>query len=137
IRTFVPIMKENKSIKAISKYATPIKSLMRAGTDDETGQEHKAWEAAFDDHGHIIEEIKYFENGLIEERHLFEYDKSGNIILHKIEIPGEGIEESFITERDANGNPVKITKMYAEDPGEITQYIYAEHGKPLQIDQYD
>ena len=130
-------MTQKKAVKSINKYATPIRSMMRAGTDSEFAAEYKVMTATFDEQGQLLEEIKYFDSGEIEEIHQYEYDKNGRVTLHKISIPGEGIEESFITERDANGNPLKITKMYADEVGEITQYLYAENGKPVQVDQYD
>ncbi len=130
--------KPNQAIvKSIKKYATPIRSIMRSGANEESVKEYIIWEAEFDMNRLPTVETKYFDNGQIEEVHQYEYNEKGNTLLHKITIPGEGIEESFITERDAIGNPIKITKMYADEQGEITQYVYSENGKPIQIDQYD
>ncbi len=130
-------MNKKPSVKSISKYATPIRSMMRAGTDNEVENEYKSWSAEFDQNGLPTEEIKYFDNGQIEEIHHYEYNDKGNTLKHKITVPGEGIEESFITERDANGNPIKITKYYGEEAGEVTLYTYNTNAKPIQIDQYD
>ncbi len=130
-------MSQKLSVKSISKYATPIRSMMRAGADNEQENEYKSWSAEFDQNGLPTEEKKYFDNGQIEEIHNYEYNEKGNTLKHKITVPGEGIEESFITERDANGNPIKITKYYGEEAGEVTVYIYGTNAKPIQIDQYD
>jgi len=132
------LTKPNQSIvKSIKKYATPIRSIMRSVGNEESVNEYIIWEAEFDMNSLPTMETKYFDNGQIEEIHHYDYNEKGNTLFHKITIPGEGIEESFITERDANGNPIKITKMYSDEQGEITQYVYSDNAKPIQIDQFD
>ena len=90
-------MNQKPIVKSISKYATPIRSMMRAGTDNEVENEHKSWSAEFDQNGLPIEETKYFDNGQIEEIHHYEYNGKGNTLKHKITVPGEGIVKAGLS----------------------------------------
>lgn len=129
---------EKKSVKVIRKYATPIRSMMHAGGDGNgNSSEFLAWEAHYNEQGHLIHEIKFHNDGSQEEVHSYTYDEKGNLIQHHLSVPLEGIEEKFITERNADGQPLKIYKIYGDDPGERTEYTYGQQALPVQVEIYD
>ncbi len=125
------------AIKTISRYATPITSVLRTGLSEGTDEEHLATMVEYDQTGHLAREVRFFDNGQIEEEHRYQYDKNGHLIRHQILVPGEGIEERFDTERNEAGMPVVITKYYGDEAGERTLYEYSQDLKPVKIEYFD
>jgi hypothetical protein len=128
---------ENKLIvKLIQKFATPINSMLRGNIKSEVDA-YVALSTTYNEKGLQLSETKFFEDGSIEEQHAFTYSDEGFLILHHVAIPDDNIEESFITNRNGEGLPLEIIKMYGEEPGERTTYEYGANKQPILITQYD
>lgn len=128
---------ENKLIvKSVKKFATPINSMLRGNTKSDA-EAYVALSTTYNEKGMQLSETKFFEDGSIEEQHTFTYSDDGFLILHHVAIPEDNIEESFITNRDGEGLPLEIIKMYGEEPGERTTYEYGANKQPILITQYD
>lgn len=128
-------MSVSPNLKSVARYATPIRSVLRSSNEDAV--EYLSWATNYNDKGLQLDELKYFADGEVEEHHRYSYNDEGHMTLHEVSLPEDGIEESFITERDVNGWPITIVKLYGDDPGEKTIYEYNESGQPLKIIQYD
>jgi YD repeat-containing protein len=123
-------------VKKLSKYAQPIKSLIRAGAQEEVS-EYLVLESSFNEKGLLIEEKKFFDDQEIEELHTYTYDDKGLLLLHVISIPSDGIEERFVTLRNDQGSPIEIAKFYGDEEGEKVIYSYGAGNVLLGVEHYD
>jgi hypothetical protein len=128
-------MSDSRILKSVARFATPIRSVLRSSSDEAV--EYLSWATNYNDKGLQLDELKYFADGEVEEHHRYTYNNEGHVTLHEVSLPDDGIEESFITERNVHGWPISIIKMYGDDPGEKTIYEYNENGQPLKIVQFD
>lgn len=124
-------------MKAIRKYSTPIRSLLRSTSESDDLPEVLTNEEEYNDNNLLVLEKKYSMDGELEEVHSYTYDDSGRLLIHLLEIPEDGISERFVTTRNADGNPTKIVKFYGEDEGERTEYVYGENAQVVKIKRYD
>lgn len=124
-------------MKAIRKYSTPIRSLLRSTSERDDLPEVMTHEEEYDDKNLLVLEKKYSLDGELEEVHSYTYDDHGRLLIHLLEIPEDGIYERFVTTRNVDGNPVKIVKFYAEEEGERTEYFYGENAEVVKIMRYD
>ena len=124
-------------MKAIRKYSTPIKSLLRSVTEQDAIPEVLTQEEEYNDKNLLVLEKKYNMDGEIEEVHSFTYDEQGRLLNHLLEIPEDGISERFVTSRNADGNPTLIVKYYGDDEGEKTEYVYGTNAQVVKIMRYD
>lgn len=124
-------------MKAIRKYSTPIKSLLRNVTEQDSIPEVLTQEEEYNDANLLVLEKKYDMDGEIEEVHSYSYDEQGRLLNHLLEIPEDGISERFVTTRNADGNPTLIVKFYGDDEGEKTEYVYGTNAQVIQIMRYD
>jgi YD repeat-containing protein len=129
-------MNSKPVVKTLFKYAQPIKSLIRSGAQDEVS-EYLILESNFNEQGLLLEEKKYFDDQEIEEHHTYSYDEKGQLVLHIISIPSDGIEERFVTVRNDKGSPVEITKLYGEEDGEKVIYNYNSNDLIVGVEHYD
>lgn len=124
-------------MKAIKKYSTPIRSLLRSTSEQDDLPEVLTNEEEYNDKNLLVLEKKYGMDGELEEVHSYTYDDSGRLQIHLLEIPEDGIAERFVTTRNGDGNPTMIVKFYGEDEGERTEYIYGENAQVVKIKRYD
>ncbi|MBP6513064.1 MAG: hypothetical protein KA347_10370 [Bacteroidia bacterium] len=124
-------------MKAIRKYSTPIKSLLRSVTEQDAIPEVLTQEEEYNDKNLLVLEKKYNMDGEIEEVHSFTYDEQGRLLNHLLEIPEDGISERFVTSHNADGNPTLIVKYYGDDEGEKTEYVYGTNAQVVKIMRYD
>lgn len=120
----------------IKRYSTAIGSMLRQGMEEEP-EEELTLDAKFDDQGRLLHEWKLQHGETSAEEHSYTYDEQGRLLLHHLVIPDDGIEERFVTTRNADGKALEIRKFYGEDPGERTVYVYAENGEAAEITAYD
>ena len=124
-------------MKAIRKYSTPIKSLLRSSSEQDSIPEVLTQEEEYNDKNLLVLEKKYDMDGEIEEVHSFTYDDQGRLLNHLLEIPEDGIVERFVTTRNADGNPTVIVKYYGDEEGEKTEYVYGTNAQVVKIMRYD
>jgi YD repeat-containing protein len=129
-------MSEHSKPFIVRRYSTSIVSMLRQSSQEEQPEE-LTLEAKYNDKGLLISEWKLQHGETSAELHTYAYDPQGRLLLHQLEIPDEGIEEKFVTQRNANGQAVEIQKFYGDDPGERTVYVYGENGEPSAITAYD
>ncbi len=124
-------------MKAIRKYSTPIKSLLRSVSDQDSVPEVLTHEEEYNGKNLLVLEKKYDMDGELEEVHSYTYDDQGRLLNHLLEIPEDGISERFETSRNADGNQTKIVKYYGDDEGEKTEYVYGTNAQVVKIMRYD
>ncbi|CAN5388020.1 hypothetical protein BH11BAC2_BH11BAC2_25740 [soil metagenome] len=130
-------MQNQPAVRIVRKFALPINSVFRPDVTDSDEEEQLAYEAEFNPTGLLLKEVKNFPDGDASEIHVYLYDDKGRLLEHHLDIPADGISERFITVRNADGNPVCITKFYGEDKGEHTDYTFGTHAQPVKIVQFD
>ncbi|MBL7922642.1 MAG: RHS repeat protein [Bacteroidia bacterium] len=129
-------MTASNQVKTVKKYSAPIKSMLRAGS--EQGQEEiLVLLAEYNDKQLLVSETKFDLSGELEEVHTYTYDERANLLLHLLEIPADGISERFETTRNTDGNALVIVKYYGDDPGERTEYEYGSNALPLKVLRMD
>jgi len=110
--------------------------MLRQASQEEQPEE-LTLEASYSDQGLLLREWKLQHGETSAELHTYSYDPQGRLLVHHLEIPDDGIEERFVTQRNANGQPVEIQKFYGDDPGERTVYVFGENGEPAEVAHYD
>lgn len=128
-------MADQNNPKQVLRYSKPLNSLLRTSSEAEY-PEYLSLKVVYEPAGVLSEEWKYQADGEVEEIHRYSYE-SGHLIQHHLEMPSEGIEEKFVTKRNADGKPVEIVKFYGDDPGERTVYEYGTAGQVTKTTNFD
>lgn len=129
-------MSTGSSQRIIRRYSTAIVSMLRQSSQHEI-EEVLTMEAEYDSKGLLLREWKLQPGETSAEEHFYTYDNQGLLLKHHLTIPDDGIEESFLTLRNADGKPLEITKFYGDEEGEKTSYTYAENvevGEVIALD---
>lgn len=123
-----------KSICSIDTYTIPIRMF----EDKEQADESRAFCSAqetYDKLGNLMEEVKYLEDGSVDEKSTFTYDEQGRLteerIYHAL------TENEDIRKVSYEDRRVLDIVYYGDDPGEETTTLNDEHGHPLEIRRTD
>ncbi len=127
----------NENIRLIKRFTSPLRSILRGGDEDMTGEEILSLVAEYGPKNLLASEKKFDGSGDPEEVHSYTYDEKGNLIEHVMEMPMDGILERFVTTRNAEGHPITIVKFYGDDAGEKVEYVFATHGQPVSVVRHD
>ncbi|MCC6385334.1 MAG: hypothetical protein LC117_01795 [Bacteroidia bacterium] len=122
-------------IKTTKRYTRIFKALA-FNNPAESENEFLSLQSHFDEKGNLVEELKYVEDGSVEERNVYTLENE-KLISHVIEMPSEGTFEDFRYLRDDQGRLVKEQKFYGDDPGEATDYFYDEQSSVVSLLKYD
>lgn len=123
-------------IKTIKRYSFEHKLL---NFSESTDHEHEflSLVSCYNEKGNLIEEQKLNTENEADELNYFTYGTEGKLLEHKMNFIAEGFEETYRYVRDENGRLVKEEKLYGDDPGEATVYIYNDKGEVIEIIKTD
>jgi hypothetical protein len=121
--------------KTVKRFTRVFKSL-QFKSEAENLAEYLSLQSTYDENGRLTEELKFREDGTIEERNVFRW-VNNMLVSHLIEMPQEGMEEEYRYTRTENGKLLKEQKFYSGEPGEATEYFYNPDGLPEKIIKYD
>ncbi len=122
-------------LKTVKRFTKIFKSL-QFNSDAGNGTEFLSLQSFYNEDGNLVEELKYFEDGTIDERNVYQWENK-QLISHVIEMPQEGMKEEYRYLRTPEGKLTKEQKFYGEDPGEATEYFYNADGQIEKIIKYD
>jgi YD repeat-containing protein len=121
-------------IKCSRKYTI---KLMKMGFGKENGEEILESESFYDEKGNLTRELKYDDETGVCEENVFDFDHSGNIIKHFMQVEMDEISETFTFDRDEKGRLRCELKLYGDDPGEKVEIEYEAHDNPVKIKRFD
>src|SRR5215467_7013565 len=127
----------SKKIKTIKKFSAHYKSFNFASPDLKSDDEFLDSEIHQDEKGNVIEEIKYADDGSVEERNTYKYDANGKLLEHILYYEVDDVTEKRMLKRDAKGNLLEEQKFYGDDSGEKTEYIYDGKENVIERKYYD
>jgi hypothetical protein len=122
-------------LKTVKRFTRIFKSL-QFNSNSAEGLEFLSLESVYDEEGKLLEEIKYREDGTMDERNLYRWENN-QLVLHLIEMPDEGMREEYRYTRTDEGKLLKEQKFYGDDAGEATEYFYNADGQVEKVIQYD
>lgn len=122
-------------LKTVKRFTKIFKSLQFNSSIDD-GTEFLSLQSTYDEDGKPVEELKYFEDGTVDERNIFLWENK-QLISHIIEMPQEGMREEYRYARTQDGKLTKEQKFYGDDPGEATEYFYNADGQMEKVIKYD
>ncbi|MEZ5083812.1 MAG: hypothetical protein R2750_10235 [Bacteroidales bacterium] len=114
--------------------------LKNANAQELDWKKHKFSYTEFDENQNIVCEIKYNEDGEVDEKNINKFDKKGNLIEELSYLTEDEIAEHKTYERDEKGNVVKIFKHYQDGEKDTINFIRDQAGKILEkitIDSYN
>jgi hypothetical protein len=76
----------------------------------------------YDEHGRIVQTLKYRNDQSLERRSLFEYDSLKNIMTKKVYTQDEILEERFVHAYDSKGNQLQM-EMYRNFFGRVSDSV--------------
>lgn len=122
-------------LKTVKRFTKIFKSL-QFNSNADNGAEFLSLQSFFDEDGKLVEELKYFEDGTIDERNVYQWENK-QLVSHIIEMPHEGMKEEYRYSRTPEGKLTKEQKFYGDDPGEATEYFYNADGQIERVIKYD
>lgn len=125
------------AIRQILRYSQPLRPFLLGEQSQAEEPEILSLSLEFEPAGKLLVEVRHDQHGNPEEVHRFTYNDAGYVINHEMHLPQESILERFVTERNANGLPLRVQKFYGDDAGECVETTYAEHGHPVRIYRTD
>ncbi len=123
-------------IKTIKRYSFEHKLL---NFSESTDYEHEflSLVSCYNEKGNLIEEQKFNTDNEADEINYFTYNTEGKLLEHKMNFIAEGFEETYRYVRDENGRLLKEEKLYGNDPGESSVYVYNDKGEVIEIIKTD
>ena len=119
------------------KYDLVLKS---AQAEELNWKKHKHSYIEFDENQNIVCEIKYNEDGEVDEKNINKFDEKANLIEEMSYLSEEEIAEHKTYERDEKGSVIKIFKHYQDGEKDTINFIRDDAGKIIEkitIDSYN
>ncbi len=91
----------------------------------------------FDTEGRVVSEIKFTEDGEMEEQNDYRYDANGKLIEHELYYALDEAREKVVLVRDEKGKLVSETKMYGDEKGAHVEFEYDSKDRVVAIVNYD
>ena len=128
----------NKKIKSttIYRYGSPVNK--QAKESKEQGLKYST--TRFDEKGNVLEEIKFNEDGEIDDRIINTYDKNGKLIEMKNFFADDELAEHITFERNEKEQVVVSYKHYQDGEKDKVVYNYDAEGmliEKITIDSYN
>src|ERR1019366_3567737 len=100
-----------RKIKSIKKFSAHYKSFNFASPDLVSDNEFLETEILQDEYGNIIQEIKYADDGSVEERNTYKYNTGGKLLEHTLHYEVDDVTEKRILKRDDSGKLLEEQKF--------------------------
>lgn len=111
----------NNKIKSTSIYRYNYPVNKQKNDDSEKGTKYSS--TFFDKSGNILEELKFNEDGEVDDKIIYTYDESGKLIEMKNFYADDELAEHNTYERDAKGNIVVSYKHYQDGEKDTIKYF--------------
>lgn len=128
-----------KKIKSSTLYKHDL-VLKNANDDELDWKKNKYGYTEYDDNQNIVCDIKYNEDGEVDEKNINKFDEKGNLIEELSYLSEDDIAEHKTYERDEKGNVVHIFKHYQDGEKDTIKFIRNDAGKIIEkitIDSYN
>lgn len=123
-------------IKSIKRHTFEHK-LLNFGEEGMHQTEYLSLVSAYDEKGNLVEEQKLNPGNEVEEIHTFNYNENGKLMSHVMQLVMDEATETLQNHRDEKGRIVKEVKLYGNDPGETTSYVYDDKDQVIEIHKTD
>ena len=126
-------------IKSITLYKYDL-VIKGANANELNWKKHKHSYIEYDKDQHIVCEIKYNEDGEVDEKNINKFDDQGNLIEERFYLSENEVAEHKTYERDDKGNVINIYKHYQDGEKDTIHFIRDESGKLVEkitIDSYN
>ncbi len=127
----------SKKIKSIKKYNKPFKPFSFGNTEEVGEEEYLESEVEMDENGNLLTEIKYAEDGEMEEKNSFRYNPEGKLLEHTLLYAVEDVTERRMLTRNEKGLLLSEVKYYGDESGEKTEYAYDEKDNLIEKKYFD
>jgi hypothetical protein len=127
----------SKKIKSIKRYNRPFKPFSFTSSQEVADDEYLESEIELDENGNPLIEIKYSDDGEMEDKNSYRYNSEGKLLEHTLLYAVEDVTEKRILTRDEKGRLVNEVKYYGDDSGEHTEYIYDEKDNLAERKYFD
>lgn len=122
-------------LKTVKRFTKVFKSL-QFNSNADNGAEFLSLQSFYDEDGNLLEELKYFEDGTVDEKNMYCWENK-QLISQITEMPQEGMREEYRYTRNPEGKLIKEQKFYGDDSGEATEYFYNPDGQIEKVIKYD
>jgi YD repeat-containing protein len=126
-----------KKIKSIKRYNQSYKNFSFSDPTSHAEDEFMELEVAMDLNGNATQEIKYTQDGEIEEKNSYSFNEKGKLLSHELMYVLDDVTEKRVLTRNEKGFLVKEVKYYGSDSGESTIYEYNDKDNVVAIVHYD
>lgn len=107
--------------------------IYRSGPDSEPELEgYKYSYTQYDESGRIIGDIRYDEEGEVDEKAVFAYDSDGNIVDEKSFLADEELADHRTYERDDKGEILRSYRHYADGTKDTVEYRRDQKGNIIE-----
>jgi len=126
-----------KKVKSIRRFNQNYKNFSFSDLTSRADEEYLELTLLFDEGGNTTEEVKYTNDGQVEEKNSYEYNKNGKLLSHTLLYAVDDVTEKRVLTRDDKGHLLTEIKYYGSDSGERTDYEYNEKDNVKAIIRYD
>jgi YD repeat-containing protein len=126
----------SKKIKSIKRYNRPFKPF-NFGNAEVAETEYLESVTELDENGNTLIELKYSEDGEMEEKNSYRYNPDGKLLEHTLLYAVEDVTERRMLTRNEKGLLISEVKYYGDDSGEKTDYVYDDKDNLIERTYYD
>jgi hypothetical protein len=126
----------SRKIKSIKRYNRPFKPFT-FGNTEEGDEEYLESLTELDENGNAVTEIKYSDDGEMEDKNSYRYNQEGKLLEHTLLYAVEDVTERRMLTRNEKGLVLTEVKYYGDDSGERTEYIYDDKDNLVERKYFD
>ncbi len=127
----------SKKIKSVKRYNRPFKPFSFGNSEEVGEEEYLESQVELDENGNTMAEIKYSDDGEMEEKNSFRYNEEGKLLEHTLLYAVEDVTERRMLTRNEKGLLLSEVKYYGDDSGEKTEYTYDEKDNLIEKKYFD
>jgi len=103
------------------------------GTDGEPAQTgYKYNEVIYDKDGHVVEELRYTPDGIVEEKNVYRYNNAGRLVEEQSFMDDGELADHKTYEHDDNGKILRMYKHYIDGSKDTVTFTYDEKDNLLK-----
>lgn len=126
-----------KTYKTIKRYNQNFKNFNFSDLSPIADNEYLEMIIEFDSVGKVLSEIKYQQNGELEEENNYKYDVNEKLIEHHFYYVMDDARETVVMTRNEKGKLISEVKFYGTDQGARIEFEYDNEDRVIGILNYD
>ena len=126
-----------KTYKTIKRYNQNFKNFNFSDLSPIADNEYLEMIIEFDSVGKVLSEIKYQQNGELEEENNYKYDVNEKLIEHHFYYVMDDARETVVMSRNEKGKLISEVKFYGTDQGARIEFEYDNEDRVIGILNYD